>query len=114
MITMMCSAIDFEKIRMLSIYTMIFRAMIKSQKIMFIIAWKVARELVRLKNITVGSKRPRSVTKEAFHSSPFLMCMLLYPYLMSSLVNTMASFIMSKSSWINGKGQTFWMMCLLR
>ena len=78
--TLMYSTIDFEKIKMLSIYTMIFWAIIRSQKIMFIIAWKVAGELVRLKNITIGLKRLRSVTNATFHLSPFLIQILLYLY----------------------------------
>ena len=81
---------------------------------MFIIAWKVAGELVRPKNITVGSKSPRGVMKEAFHLSPFLMCMLLYPHLMSNFENTMAPFMISKSSWIRGKGHTLQIVCSLR
>src|SRR5229473_8649456 len=53
---------------------------------MFIIIWKVAGELVSLKNITIGSKSPSGVRKAAFHSSPFWMQMLLYPQCMSNLV----------------------------
>ena len=34
---------------------------------LFIKRWKVAGELVRLKNITVGSKSPLWVMKAAFH-----------------------------------------------
>jgi len=44
---------------------------------MFIIIWKVAREFVSLKNITVGSNRPSGVRKAAFHLSPSLILMLL-------------------------------------
>ncbi len=50
--------------------------------------WKVAREFVSLKNITVGLNRPLLVLKAAFHSSPSLMCTLLYPHLMSNLENS--------------------------
>ena len=48
-------------------------------KIVFIIIWKVAGELVSPKNITVGSNSPSGVRKAAFHLSPGLMRMLLYP-----------------------------------
>ncbi|KIJ10925.1 hypothetical protein PAXINDRAFT_36638, partial [Paxillus involutus ATCC 200175] len=52
----------------------------------FIIVWNVAGELVRPKNITRGSNRPRLVRKAAFHSSPSLIRTLLYPQRTSSLV----------------------------
>ena len=45
----------------------------------FIIVWKVAGLLMRLKNMTRGLKRPRFVQKVAFHLSPSLICTLLYP-----------------------------------
>src|SRR5258708_35871912 len=54
----------------------------------FIIIWKVAGELVSPKNMTVGSKSPSGVKNAAFDSSPGLMCMLLYPHLMSNFVKT--------------------------
>ena len=69
---------------------------------------------MRPKNITVDSKSPRGITKKAFHLSPFLMLILLYPHLTSNLVNLMAPFIMSKSSWIKGKGQTLQTVCSLK
>jgi len=53
----------------------------------FIIVWKVAEELVRPKNMTVGSKSPSFVIKAAFHLSSSLMRTLLYPHLMSIPVN---------------------------
>jgi len=46
-------------------------------KMAFIMAWKVAGELVRPKNMTLGSNNPSLVMKAAFHSSPFLMRTLL-------------------------------------
>jgi hypothetical protein len=52
----------------------------------FIIVWKVAGELVSLKNITVGLNSPSLVMKAAFHSSPSLILTLLYPHHMSNLV----------------------------
>jgi hypothetical protein len=54
----------------------------------FIIIWKVAGELVRLKNMTSGLKSPAGVSNAAFHLSPCLIRMLLYPYLMLSLVKS--------------------------
>jgi hypothetical protein len=39
------------------------------QKIVFIIIWKVASELVKLKNMTIGLKGPLGVRKAAFHLS---------------------------------------------
>src|SRR5258708_36740996 len=59
---------------------------ISLRKIIFIIIWKVAGELVSPKNITVGSKSPSGVRNAAFHSSPSLMRMLLYPQRISNLV----------------------------
>src|SRR6266481_4939975 len=52
----------------------------------FIVCWKVAGELVRPKNITCGSNNPFGVLNAAFHSSPFLIRMLLYPHRISNLV----------------------------
>src|SRR5712671_1733752 len=46
----------------------------------FIMAWNVTGELVRPKNMTVGSNNPSFVTKAAFHLSPSLMWTLLYPH----------------------------------
>jgi hypothetical protein len=43
----------------------------------FIIIWKVAGELVKPKNMTVGSKSPLGVRNAAFHSSPGFIQMLL-------------------------------------
>src|SRR5260370_35704761 len=61
---------------------------ISRQKIMFIIIWKVAGELVSPKNITVGSKSPSGVRNAAFQSPPSLIRMLLYPHRMSNLVKS--------------------------
>ena len=49
--------------------------------------WKLAGEFVSPKNITVGSNNPSGVRNDAFHSSPSLIWMLLYPHQMSSVVN---------------------------
>src|SRR6266566_9640431 len=56
-------------------------------KMVFIIIWNVAGELVRPKNITVGSNNPSGVRNAPFHSSPSLMRMLLYPHRTSNFVN---------------------------
>ena len=49
--------------------------------------WKLAGEFVSPKNITVGSNNPSGVRNDAFHLSPSLIWMLLYPHQMSSVVN---------------------------
>ena len=72
---------------MSSMYTESHRCAISGRNMTFIILWKVAGELVRPKNITVGSNSPWGVRNAAFHSSPSLIQMLLYPHLMSNLVN---------------------------
>ena len=66
--------------------------------------WKVAGEFVSLKNIMVGSNSPWLVMNVALCSSPFLMQMLLYPHLMSTLVNFFAFWTCAMSSEINGNG----------
>ena len=53
----------------------------------FIIIWKVAGEFVSPKNMTIGSKSPSGVRKAAFHLSPSLIRILLYPHQMLNLVN---------------------------
>lgn len=67
-------------------------------------AWKVAGEFVSPKNITVGSNNPLFVTNVAFHSSPSLIRMLLYPCHTSSLVNILAPWSRSTSSGMSGSG----------
>ncbi len=57
-----------------------------SLNMQFMVLWKVAGELVSLKNMTCGSKSPFGVLKAAFHSSPSLIWILLYPHHMSNLV----------------------------
>src|SRR6266446_1436489 len=56
------------------------------RKMVFIIIWKVAGEFVSPKNITVGSNNPLGVRNAAFHSSPSLILMLLYPHRTSTFV----------------------------
>src|SRR5882724_11711778 len=61
---------------------------------------------IKPKNITRGSKRPQFVQKAAFHSSPSLIHMLLYPQQMSSFVKylALASETLLRMSWIKGRG----------
>jgi len=59
---------------------------IRSQKMSFIIVWKVAGLLVIPKNIIKGLNIPRLVQKAAFHSSLGLMQTLLKPQQTLSLV----------------------------
>ena len=71
-------------------------------KIVFIIIWKVAGELVSPKNMTVGSNSPSGVRKAAFHSSPGLMWILLYPQRMSNLVKRVHPASQSTTEGISG------------
>jgi hypothetical protein len=61
-------------------------SVIRSWNILFIIVWKVAGLLVRLKYMTRGLNRPLLVQNAAFHSSPSWIWTLFYPQRMSSLV----------------------------
>ena len=56
------------------------------------------------KNITIGSKSPLFVLNATFHSSPFLICILLYPQRTSSLVKYFVPFNLSMISEIKGRG----------
>src|SRR5712671_7921476 len=95
---------SFVAINMSSIYTVSQPSSISSLNMAFIMAWKVAGELVIPKNITVGSYNPSLVMKAAFHLSPFLMHTLLYPQRMSNLVKSL--FILTRliSCGIRGNG----------
>ncbi len=73
----------------------------------FIMVWNVAGELVRLKNITVGSYRPSLVMKAAFHRSSGLMSTSLYPHSMSKPVNKVQSRSWSISDRMRGSGYRF-------
>ena len=77
---------------------------ISGENMEFIMVWKVAGEFMRPKNITVGSNRPSLVIKAAFHSSPFLIQMLLYPQRMLNLVYREQPFSRSISSGMRGSG----------
>src|SRR5712675_2944405 len=75
-------------ISILSIYTISQPSQISSSNMAFIMAWKVAGELVIPKNMTVGLYNPSFVMKAAFHSSPSLICTLLYPQRTLNLVKS--------------------------
>jgi len=84
------------------------------RKIVFIIIWKVAGELVSLKNIMVGLNSPSGVRKAAFHSSPGLIRMLLYPQQMLTLVNNVHPANWSITDGISGETFLFCLVHLLR
>src|SRR6266478_1959959 len=77
------------------------------QKIVFIIIWNVAGEFVSPKNITVGSNKPSGVRKAAFHLSPSLILMLLYPHRTSTFVKRVHP--LSRSITWGISGDTFWL-----
>ncbi|OSX64528.1 hypothetical protein POSPLADRAFT_1137478 [Postia placenta MAD-698-R-SB12] len=91
---------------MSSRYTRILPPTMRSWKISFIIAWKVAGELVRPKNITKGSYNPRLTPYQlvtAFHLSPALIRTLLYPHRTSNFVKSVAPRSLSTISAISGR-----------
>ena len=104
----------FIWIAMLSMYTDSHPWATSILKISFIIAWNVAREFVRPKNITRGSKRPWGIRNAAFHSSPSLILMLLYPHLMSNFVNRVYPTSLSITWGISGDTFRFFFMYLFR
>ena len=75
-----------------------------------IIAWNVAGELVRPKNITFGSYSPYLVLNAALCWSPSLILMLLYPQRMLNFEKMFASLTCVISSGISGKGYLFQMV----
>ena len=97
-----------------SIYTEVSPLSISSLRSSSIMVWNVAGEFVNPKNITVGSNRPSLVLKAAFHSSPSLMCTLLYPHLTSSFVNHCFPDILWISSDMRGRGYLLGIVHLLR
>src|SRR6266436_528814 len=98
---------------MSSIYTDIQPCATSVWKMVFIIIWKVAGELVRPKNITVGSNNPSGVRKAAFHLSPSLMRILLYPQWTSTLVNSVHPHSRSITWGISRETFQFFMVHLL-
>src|SRR6266700_6482620 len=83
------------------------------RKIVFIIIWNVAGELVNPKNMTVGSNSPSGVRNAPFHSSPSLMCTLLYPHHTSNFVNRVLLLSWSIVCGINGDTFRFFFVHLL-
>ena len=79
----------------------------------FMNLWNVAGELDSLKNMMVGSNNPFDVINVAFHWSPSLILMLLYPDRMSNFVKMVASLTMSMRSEIRGSGYASLMVCSL-
>ena len=75
-----------------------------SQKILFIILWNVPSELHSPKYMTCGSNSPLFVRNAAFHLSPSLICILLYPQIRSNLLKYFASLSLSITSLIRGNG----------
>jgi hypothetical protein len=71
---------------MLSMYTVSHFSAMLLVNMELIMVWKVAGELVSLKNIMVGSNRPSLVMNAAVHLSPSLILTLLYPQHMLNLV----------------------------
>ena len=69
-------------------------------------------ELDSLKNMTVGSNNPYDVIKVAFHWSPSLILMLLYPDQILNFVKMVASLTISMRSEMRGSGYTSLMVCL--
>ena len=65
------------------------------------------------KYMTKGLNRPLLVWKAAFHSSPSLILILLYPHRMSSLVKYFAPCTLLINSWISGKGNLFFVVASL-
>src|SRR6266436_8102738 len=98
---------------MSSIYTDSHPWATSVRKIVFIIIWKVVGEFVRPKNITVGLNSPSGVRKAAFHSSPSLMRILLYPHRTSTFVNRVHPRNLSITWGIRGETFRFFMVHLL-
>ena len=109
-----CSLRSFPKIKMSSKYTITWPCCIRSPRMLFIIAWKVAGALEKPKYMTVASNRPRFVMNAVFHSSPSRMRTLLYPQRTLNLVKTVALTSLSITSEIKGIGYAFLMVISLR
>jgi len=99
---------------MLSMNTDVSPFAMSVRNIVFIIIWNVAGELVRPKNITVGSNNPSSVRKAAFYSLPGLIQILLYPHWTSNLVNNVHPASRSMTEGIRGDTLRFRLVHLFR
>ena len=86
----------------------------RSQKISFIIVWKLVGLLVIPKNIIKGSNNLQLVWNMAFHSSPGLIHILLKPQQTLSLVKYFALQSYNTSSEIRGRGYLFLIVMVLR
>ena len=104
----------FANRKILSMYMITMHPLIKSLKIESIIDWNIAGELHKPKNITVGLNNPLFVLNAAFHWSPSLIQMLLYPQHTSSLVKYLAPANLSVSSEIRGSEYACLMVQSLR
>ena len=102
-IVCICSFINLVKMRQ----TTTIPSAMRSQKILFIIVWKMTRLLVILKNITRGLNRLWLVQKVVFHSLLDLIYMLLNPHQISSLMKYLALQSCETSSEISKKGYLF-------
>ena len=98
---------------MLSMYTVIVPHAIYSRNIMFIMVWKVAGELVRPKNMTVGSYSPSGVVNAAFQQSSFFILTVLYPHQMSTVVKRVHPQRWLICCGIRGRGYWFFIVHLL-
>ena len=78
--------------------------LMRSCRISFIMVWNITSELVSPKNITVSLKNLFGIVNAAFYSSPFFICILLYPYHKSIFVNTFLVPISFTMSEMRGKG----------
>jgi len=74
---------------------------------------EVGGEFVNPKNITNGLNKPSGVRKAAFHSSPSLIQMLLYPHHMLNLVNKVHPASRSTTCGINEDTFRFFFVHLL-
>ena len=78
-IILSCPFSVFVSTSTLSTNAATFSLLIKSLRILFIIAWNVAGKFVIPKNITIGSKDPIYIINAPFHSFSSLILMLLNP-----------------------------------
>ena len=88
----------------LSTNVVIFSLLIRSLRILFIIAWNIASEFFILKNITVSLKNLTYVINAPFYSFLFLILILLNLHHKFIFVNTFLFPMLSIKSIINGSG----------
>ena len=73
----------------------------------------MAGEFVRPKNMTVGSNNPSGVRKAAFHSSPSLIQILLYPHRTLTFVKRVHPHSLLMTWGMSGETFQFFMVHLL-